>query len=143
MILKGSQRGFGQILAAHLMNTRDNDHVALHELRGFYADDLKGAFRETEAISRGTRCSQYLFSLSLSPPENEHVPIAVFEQAIDRIEDRLGLQGQSRVVVFHDKEGRRQPPYRVEGYRRGRSGFAAPLVTAGDNADQLAVAQTM
>jgi len=107
LILKGSQRGFGQNLAAHLMNTRDNDHVALHELRGFYADDLKGAFRETEAISRGTRCSQPLFSLSLSPPENERVPVAVFESAIDQIEDRLGLSGQPRAIVFHEKEGRR------------------------------------
>lgn len=107
MILKGSQRGFGQNLAAHLLNTRDNEHVALHELSGFYADDLKGAFREAEAISRGTRCRQYLFSLSLSPPENERVPPAIFERAIDQIEERLGLQGQPRAVVFHEKEGRR------------------------------------
>ncbi len=106
MILKGSQRGFGGNLAAHLMNTRDNDHVTLHELRGFYADDLKGAFREIEAISLGTRCSQYLFSLSLSPPENERVSVAVFEKAIDQIEERLSLQGQSRAIVFHEKESR-------------------------------------
>lgn len=107
MILKGSQRGFGQNLAVHLMNTRDNDHVALHELRGFYAEDLKGAFRETEAISRGTRCAQPFFSLSLSPPEAERVPVAVFQKAIDQIEERLGLTGQPRAIVFHEKEGRR------------------------------------
>jgi hypothetical protein len=73
MILKGSQRGGGQDLAAHLLRLDDNDHVRVHELRGFAADDLRGALKEAEAISRGTRCSQYLFSLSLSPPESARV----------------------------------------------------------------------
>lgn len=107
MILKGSQRGFGQNLAVHLMKMDDNEHVELHELRGFAADDLKGAFKEAEAISRGTQCRQYLFSLSLSPPEQERVPVAIFQNAIDQIEDRLGLTGQPRAIVFHEKEGRR------------------------------------
>lgn len=107
MILKGSQRGFGQNLAAHLMKLDDNEHVAIHEMRGFMSDDLKGAFQEAEAASLGTKCRQYLFSLSLSPPEQERVPAAVFEQAIDRIEQELGLGGQPRAIVFHEKEGRR------------------------------------
>lgn len=107
MILKGSQRASGQELAAHLMKLDDNEHVELHQLRGFVADDLKGAFKETEAISRGTKCKQYLFSLSLSPPEQERVPPAIFERAIDMIEQRLGLEGQPRAIVFHEKEGRR------------------------------------
>jgi uncharacterized protein (DUF2267 family) len=107
MILKGSQRGFGQNLAVHLMKLDDNEHIALHELRGFAADDLKGAFKEAEAISLGTKCRQYLFSLSLSPPEQERVPPAIFERAIDQIEERLGLQDQPRAIVFHEKEGRR------------------------------------
>ena len=78
-----------------------------HEVRGFASNDLKGAFKEAEAISRGTKCRQYLFSLSLSPPEHAAVSAAVFEQTLSRIEDRLGLQGQPRAVVFHEKEGRR------------------------------------
>jgi hypothetical protein len=106
MILKASQRGGGQDLAAHLMRLDDNEHVSLHELRGFAADDLKGAFKEAEAVSRGTACTQYLFSLSLNPPEQEHVPIEVFELAIERIEERLGLQGQPRAIVIHEKNAR-------------------------------------
>ncbi len=107
MILKGSQRAGGANLATHLMRTDDNEHVELHEVRGFAVSDLKGAFKEVEAISRGTKCTQYLFSLSLSPPEGERVPVGMFMSAIDRAEERLGLQGQPRVVVFHEKEGRR------------------------------------
>lgn len=107
MILKGSQRGGGQNLAVHLMKLDDNEHMELHELRGFTADDLKGAFKEAEATSLGTKCSQYLFSLSLSPPEDARPGVSDFEDAIERIEERLGLEGQPRVVVFHEKEGRR------------------------------------
>ncbi|WP_424988229.1 relaxase/mobilization nuclease domain-containing protein [Microbulbifer sp. S227A] len=107
MILKGSQRSCGLKLAAHLMNTHDNDHVEVHELRGFTADDLHGAFQEADAIAKGTKCQQYLFSLSLSPPETERVSVADFEKAIAQAEDRLGLTGQSRAIVFHEKEGRR------------------------------------
>lgn len=107
MILKGSQRSSGQDLAVHLMRMDDNEHVRVHELRGFASETLKGSFKEAEAISRGTKCRQYLFSLSLNPPEQERVPIAAFEEALDRIEARLGLTGQPRAIVFHEKEGRR------------------------------------
>ena len=107
MILKASQRGGGQDLAVHLMRLDDNEHVSLHELRGFASDNLKDAFREAEAISHGTKCRQYLFSLSLSPPADARVPVEVFHQTIERIEERLGLEGQPRAVVFHEKEGRR------------------------------------
>ena len=107
MILKGSERGSGQNLAAHLLRIEDNDHVRLHELRGFAADDLHGAFKEIEAISLGTKCRNYLFSLSLSPPEDARVPAQTFDETIERIEAKLGLEGQPRAIVFHEKEGRR------------------------------------
>ena len=107
MILKGSQRSFGQNLAAHLLRLDDNEHVALHELRGFASDDLREAFKEAEATSLGTKCRQYLFSLSLSPPEDARVSVGAFEEAIERIEERLGLGGQPRAILFHEKEGRR------------------------------------
>ncbi|MEM8575695.1 MAG: relaxase/mobilization nuclease domain-containing protein [Pseudomonadota bacterium] len=107
MILKASERGHAANLARHLMNARDNEHVALHELRGFVADDLEGALKEADAISRGTRCKNFLFSLSLSPPEHEPVSVEVFETAIEQIEQRLGLPNHPRAIVFHEKEGRR------------------------------------
>ncbi len=107
MILKASQRAGAKQLALHLLRTDENDHVEVHEVRGFAAVDLVGALREAYAISRGTKCRQYLFSLSLSPPPTENVEIPVFEQAIQTIEDQLGLTGQPRAIVFHEKNGRR------------------------------------
>lgn len=107
MILKASQRAGGLQLARHLMNDVDNDHIDVHEVRGFVSDTLQGAFAEAYAISRGTRCKQFLFSVSLSPPETERVPIEIFERAVDDIEEKMGLVGQPRAIVFHEKEGRR------------------------------------
>lgn len=107
MILKGNQRANGQELAQHLLNAMDNEHVTLHELRGFLASDLADALKESEAISLGTKCQQYLFSLSLNPPQTAKVSVAEFEAAIADIERRMGLSGQPRAIVFHEKKGRR------------------------------------
>ncbi|MEO1702342.1 MAG: AAA family ATPase [Pseudomonadota bacterium] len=107
MILNGNQRGSGQELACHLMNVADNDHIAVHDLRGFLAENLAEAFAEAEAISAGTKCEKYLFSLGLNPPQSASVSIEDFQRAIEDIERRLGLNGQPRAIVFHEKEGRR------------------------------------
>ena len=106
MILHGNQRGGGNNLATHLMKT-ENEHVEIHELRGFVSDNLHGAFKEAYAVSRGTKARQFLFSLSLNPPPEENVSTVVFEDAIERVEQKLGLTGQPRAIVFHEKHGRR------------------------------------
>jgi hypothetical protein len=107
MILKGSQRGGARQLGDHLLKTTENEHVEVYEVRGFMASDLLGALREAEAVSKGTRCNQFLFSVSLNPPEKEDVRVEAFETALAAIEERNGLTGQPRVVVFHEKQGRR------------------------------------
>ncbi|OED36824.1 hypothetical protein AB833_25790 [Chromatiales bacterium (ex Bugula neritina AB1)] len=107
MILKGSQRGGGSQLARHLLNTDDNDHVTVHQLRGFVSDNLPDAFKEAHAVSRGTKCQQFLFSLSLNPPESANVQIDVFKATLSSIESKLGLSDQPRAVVLHEKYGRR------------------------------------
>jgi len=105
--LVGNRRASPAKLAAHLMNVEDNDHVQIHDIRGFVSDDLHGAYHEAHGVSRGTRCKKFLYSLSLNPPDTENVPIEVFEEAIERIERKLGFTGQPRTIVFHEKKGRR------------------------------------
>jgi hypothetical protein len=106
MIIKASRRSGATQLGLHLLKT-ENEHVEIHEVRGFVADDVLGAFKEAQALAMGTQCKKYLFSVSLNPPETESVRPEVFETAIDAIEKRLGFEGQPRVIVFHEKEGRR------------------------------------
>ena len=91
MILKASQRAHGAELAKHLLNEHENDHVTVHEIRGFIADTLAEALQEAYAMSLGTRCQQYLFSLSLNPPDYADVPIEDFEAAIEETERKLNL----------------------------------------------------
>ncbi|MEA3013355.1 MAG: hypothetical protein QOD42_1900 [Sphingomonadales bacterium] len=106
MILKGSQRAGANQLSAHLLNSFDNEHVRVHDLRGFAADDLHGALAEAFAVSKGTKCKQFMFSLSLNPPKGVGVGEAEFEKAADAAERALGLDGHARAIVFHEKEGR-------------------------------------
>ena len=106
MILQGSQRGGSRDLARHLMKA-ENEHVEVYELRGFASNDLRSALDEAHAVSKGTRAKQFLFSLSLNPPPSENVDTDQFISAIDKCENRLGLMGQPRAIVFHEKNDRR------------------------------------
>ncbi|CAE7593683.1 unnamed protein product [Symbiodinium microadriaticum] len=109
MIPFASQRGGGADLATHLQNAADNEHVEVADIRGAVAKDLHGAFAEWEAIAHClTRCEKYLYSLSINPWDkvNGQMSRGQYRDYIDRVEDRLGLAGQPRAVVFHIKEGR-------------------------------------
>lgn len=126
MILKASQRGGASALASHLLNVEDNEHVELHHIEGFVASDLRGAFKETQALALGTRCTQPFFHVSMSPPENARVAVDVFERAASKIIERMGLEGQPRALVFHEKEGRRHA-HLVVGRINAETMTAKPL----------------
>jgi len=104
MILKGNQRGGGQQMAAHLMNSYDNERVEIADVRGAVAQDLSGAFAEWDAEARGTRCRKFLYSLSLNPDQSQgHLTREQYVELLDRTERSLNLVGQPRAVVFHEK----------------------------------------
>lgn len=107
MILKGSQRAGAKQLSRHLLNERDNDHVTVLDVRGFVAEELGAAFAEAHAISKATKCKQFLFFLSLNPPKDGQASEQDFLDAVDRAEKALGLEGQPRAIIMHEKEGRR------------------------------------
>lgn len=104
MILVGNQRGGAYDLARHLMK-EENERVTVHEIRGFVSRTLEGAFQESYAISRATKCKQHLYSLSLNPPQGAEADEADYVNAANSVEERLGLQKQPRVIVFHEKIG--------------------------------------
>lgn len=107
MILKGSQRKWGKRLAQHLLNDKENDQVELGEIRALAAQSVLGAFLEIEATARGTRCQEPFYSCSFNPPENASCSVDQFERAFDAVERKLRLEGQPRVVIWHEKLGRR------------------------------------
>lgn len=105
-ILVGNQRGGSRDMALHLMKP-ENEHIDVHEIRGFVASTVMGALNEAYALSKATQCKQFMYSLSANPPPNQEVTTADLIDYIDRSEQRLGLTGQPRVIVFHEKQGRR------------------------------------
>jgi hypothetical protein len=106
MILKGSQRGYGGNLAAHLSNARENDHVEVGDIRGTAAEDLHGALLEIEASAQGTKCQQPFFHVIINPPESANLTREQFAAAFDKIDADMGLADHARAVVFHEKNGR-------------------------------------
>lgn len=108
MIPFASERGNGADLAAHLQNAGDNEYIELADMRGAVAQDLHGAFAEWEAQARAlTRCRNYLCSLSINPDDLQGgITRDQYLDYIARAEDKLGLSGQPRAVVFHIKDGR-------------------------------------
>ena len=60
MIIKANQRKNYRELAKHLLNGKMNEHVTVHDIRGFISTDVMGALREAYAVSKGTQCIQHL-----------------------------------------------------------------------------------
>src|ERR1700686_2926093 len=112
MIPFGSQRALGQDLATHLLNTLDNERMEVSQVRGAVARDLHGAFAEWEAQAHTlTRCSNYLYSLSINPDQRQgRLTKEQYFDYIDRAENRLGLASQPRAVVFHIKKDKNGVP---------------------------------
>ena len=81
-------------------------------MRGSVARDLHGAFAEWEAQAHTlTRCTNYLYSLSINPDQRQgRLTKEQYLDYIDRAEQRLGLSGQPRAVVFHVKKDGRGVP---------------------------------
>lgn len=107
MILKASQRGGPQQLARHLTQGEENEHIEVYDVRHYVSNTPEGALKEAQAIARGTRCKKHLFHISFNPPQDRNVSDAQFESAFTRVEKEFGLEKQGRVIVFHEKHGRR------------------------------------
>ncbi len=106
MVIKGVSCSGARRLAVHLMRTDTNERAEVRELRGVAAEDLRGALLEMEAVAAGARTTKPFYHASINTRADEKLSDAQRLEAIDALEKKLGLDGQSRVVVVHEKEGR-------------------------------------
>jgi hypothetical protein len=106
VIIKGKSVGGAKRLVVHLMRTDTNERAEVKEVRGVAAEDLRGALLEMEAVAAGARTSKPFYHGSINTRAEERLTDEQRTQAIDRLENALGLTGQARVVVVHEKEGR-------------------------------------
>ena len=84
MILKGNQRAGGNQLAIHLLKTEENEHVEVHEVRGFISDAPMDAFKESRygRVSKALLCRA---GENLAPKIREETPKQKTENAKTRI----------------------------------------------------------
>lgn len=106
MIIKGKSRAKPIELAKHLANAEKNERVKLLETRGTVAQDLRGALIEMDALAIGTRCQKSLYHAAISPALPHRLDARQMNEAIDALEEKLGLVGHARVVMLHEKHGR-------------------------------------
>ena len=106
MIIKGKSRAGPSALAAHLGNAEKNERVSLLEVKGTIAQDLRGALVEIDAYALGTRCEKSLYHAAMSPEPPHRLTPEQRAEAIDALEQKLGMTGHARVVVMHEKYGR-------------------------------------
>ena len=106
MIIKGTPCAGAKRLATHLTRTDTNERAEVKDIRGVVAEDLLGALREMESVAAGARTTKPFYHGSINTRENERLTDEQRMQAIDKLEQALGLTGQARVVVIHEKEGR-------------------------------------
>ena len=106
MIIKGKSRAGPGALAAHLGNAEKNERVQLIETRGTISADLRGALVEMDAYALGTKCEKSLYHAAMSPEPPHRLTPEQRIEAIEALEEKLGLGGHARVVVLHEKLGR-------------------------------------
>jgi hypothetical protein len=106
MIIKGDARGDGAQLGQYLVAPGENERVQVVEVRGVVATDVPGAVCEMEALAACTRMTEPLYHAQINSRARERLTDEQRAIAVDRLEAKLGLTAQPRVVVIHEKEGR-------------------------------------
>lgn len=105
MIINGSSRGGPKDLAAHLHRVDTNERVEVMELQS-PAGSLREAFRDWQALSGMTRGRLGLYHANIDPAEQYRMSPEQWARAVIVLETELGLTGQPRAVVLHEKHGR-------------------------------------
>jgi hypothetical protein len=105
VIISGQQLGNARRwLAAHLQNAADNEVIEIAEVSGTVARDIDGAVKDMDALVKMTNAKEGVYAAFINP--SKPLSREQFMRAIALIEERLGLSGQARIILFHVKNGR-------------------------------------
>jgi hypothetical protein len=110
MVIKGGSIWGAARFAAHLQRTDTNEiRNEVIEMRDVAATDLRGTLCEMEAIASACpNCKKPLYQASINTQAHERMSDEQRMKAVDRLEKELGLTGQPRVVVVHEKNDGRE-----------------------------------
>jgi hypothetical protein len=105
MIIKGSSRAGPSQLSRHLQRTDTNERVKILQLDS-PTESLTEALRDWQLLSTGTRGSKGLYHANIDPDARYKMTPEQWQRAADVLEQELGLSGQPRAIVMHEKKGR-------------------------------------
>ena len=106
MIIKGKSITGPEALAPYLENAEKNERVSVLEIKGTVAQDLIGALQEMDAYAEGTSCKKPLYHAKINPEPPHRLTPEQRMEAVEALEQKLGLVGHARAVVMHEKFGR-------------------------------------
>jgi len=105
MIIKGSSRAGPSQLGRHLQRTDTNGHVQILELQS-PTGNLTEALRDWQVLCDGTRGTKGMYHANIDPDARYKMTPEQWQRAVDVLEKELGLTGQPRAIVLHEKNGR-------------------------------------
>jgi hypothetical protein len=105
MIIKGGSRSGPKWLGRHLTRVDTNERVHVMELQSPHSD-LTEAFRDWQVIAEGTRGYKGLYHANIDPAIDYTMTPEQWWRCVEVLERELGLEGQPRAVVLHEKHGR-------------------------------------
>ncbi len=110
MVIKGGSVAGAARFSAHLQRTDTNEiRNEVIGMRDVAAPDLRGALCEMAALAAACpNCQKPLYQASINTQAHERMTDEQRMKAVDRLEKELGLTGQPRVVVVHEKNDGRE-----------------------------------
>ena len=104
MIIKGKSRAGPSQLARHLGRADTNERVEILQLDS--AGTTEQAFRDWQTYTLATNGKLGLYHANIDPDAKYDMTRDQWWRAVEVLEEELGLQGQPRAVVLHEKNGR-------------------------------------
>lgn len=113
MIIKGRCRAGGRALGDYLLsegkyavNHDENEQVKIWQAFGHKdGHTLQDILADFELTATGTRCEKSLYHVQIRTADDEKLTQEQWLQTVEKLEGRLGLSGNERVIVSHVKDG--------------------------------------
>lgn len=109
MVIRGKTRGNGSQLANYLLTKGDNEIVNVLDIQGTaHPDNLQKSLLEMSLTSELTKSDKGLYHAQINPAigEDSKMQPSDWLKAAKILEKELGLEGQKRAIVLHEKKGR-------------------------------------
>lgn len=106
MIIKGGSRSAPKQLARHLLRRDQNERVEILQCDGSPTNDLAEALADFQAMTAATNGKKGLYHANIDPAAKYQMTRAQWERAADVLAEELGLSGQPRILILHQKQGR-------------------------------------